>query len=62
MEKEESRPLIDARELIPRYRDFLWAETFRLERLSLCQMGVTRQGEGLDLDVQLGEVFGVPLP
>ena len=40
MEKEAPRRLIDARELIPRYRDLVRAETFRLERLSLWELPV----------------------
>ena len=55
------RPFIDSQELIRTFKDFVWAENIRLERLSICPLGIIKQLERADPDVQLSESCSVPL-
>ncbi len=59
-------PRYDFRELVNQYKDRTWSEDIRLDRVSICQMGLTqsiaRHGGGIDSDLGLSEVFSVPLP
>ena len=55
------KPLIDSRELIRTFKDFVWAENIRLERLSICPLGIIKQLRRGDPDAQLSESCSVPL-
>ena len=59
-------PKIDARPLLERYKDEVWVEGARLEKLSLCQMGlqreITRARGSVDPQMKLNEISSVPLP
>ncbi|KAH6605026.1 hypothetical protein Trco_006733 [Trichoderma cornu-damae] len=45
--KGRERPTIDARHLLSRYDDYLWAEDMPVTRVALCRMGA-RPVEGMD--------------
>lgn len=51
----------DPRDLLCTFKDFVWAENIRLERLSICRLGTTKQIQRAGLDAQLQEVCSVPL-
>ena len=56
---ETYNPGIDPRDLTRTFKDFVWAENIRLERLSICPLGVANQLlRGLD---KLPEACSVPL-
>ncbi len=60
--RRESFPTGDASRLRAKYKDHIWAENARIDRLSICQLGVTGLGGGINFDATLSEVFSVPLP
>lgn len=64
--RQTPMPRIDARGLIEQYKDKIWVENVRLDRLSICEMGVNTQinrvGGGIDSEIELHEVFTIPLP
>lgn len=56
-------PQFDARELITQCEDRVWIDEIRLDRLSICEMGLTRRVQGgIDSPDELFEVFSSPLP
>lgn len=59
-------PRYDFRDIINQYKDKTWSDEIRLDRVSICQMGLAgnlrRHGGGIDSDLGLSEVFSVPLP
>ena len=55
------RPDIDSRDLTRTFKDFVWAENIRLERLSICQLGINAQTRRAGPDAQLSEACSVPL-
>ena len=34
--------MLDARDVLARYADFVWARDFRLERVAICEMGARK--------------------
>lgn len=58
---ETYSPCIDPRELIRIFKHFVWAENVRLERLSICPLGVANQIRKEGPDAQLSESCSVPL-
>lgn len=55
---------IDARELLEKYKDFIWAENVVLDRIAICEMGAKKKmdGEGNVIAEEYSEVASVPLP
>lgn len=51
----------DPRGLLCTFKDFVWAENIRLERLSICRLGLTPHIQRAGSDAQLQEVYSVPL-
>ena len=58
-------PTFDARKVIEQYNNKVWAKDVRIDRLSICRLGLTRavqrDGRGLDSDLELCEEFSIPL-
>lgn len=52
---------IDPRDLTRTFKDFVWAENIRLERLSICSLGVAKQSRRAGPDAKLSEECSVPL-
>ncbi|KAG6990966.1 hypothetical protein G7Y79_00060g092700 [Physcia stellaris] len=54
---------IDARALLEEFREFEWAKDFRIERVSICQMGAKKEiFDGVVVNEEYTEVASVPLP
>lgn len=55
---------IDARALLEKYKDFVWAENVVLDRIAICEMGAKKKfdGEGNVIAEEYTEVASVPLP
>lgn len=64
--KTKTPSKIDARPLLEQFKDEVWVEGARLEKLSLCKLGlateIMRAGGNLDSQMGLNEIFSVPLP
>ena len=60
MEGDRS-PTIDSRDLVRIFKDFVWADNIRLERLSICSLGITEQIRQLGSDARLSEACSVSL-
>lgn len=64
--REAPVPRYDFSDIINQYKDKTWSDEIKLDRVSLCQLGLTRslrhQDGGMDSDIGLSEVFSVPLP
>ena len=58
---KEYKANIDSRDVTRTFKDFVWAENIRLERLSICPLGVTKQIRRAGPDAQLSESCSVPL-
>ena len=58
---KDYKPNIDSRDLTRTFKDFVWAENIRLERLSICPLGVIKQLRTAGPDAQLSEACSVPL-
>ena len=58
---ETAIPSFDPRELTRTFKDFMWAENIRLERLSICRLGIAKQLRKARPDAQLPEACSVPL-
>ena len=56
-----ARPSFDPRELTRTFKDFVWAENIRLDRLSICPLGIAKQLRKASPDAQLPEACSVPL-
>lgn len=58
--------IYDFTDIINQYKDKTWSPDIRLDRVSICELGLTKkirlQGGGIDSDLGLSEVFSVPLP
>ncbi|CAO1605347.1 hypothetical protein XANCAGTX0491_008867 [Xanthoria calcicola] len=54
----------DARELMERYVDFVWAQDVRIEKVAICEMGAKKltDQEGEVVGEEYTEVASVPLP
>ena len=60
--KECERPLkFNPRDLLRTFEDFVWAENIRLERLSICSLGLNKHIRKAGLQAQLQEACSVPL-
>ncbi len=57
----EKRPTFDSRDLVRTFRDFVWAENIRLERVSICQLGLTNHILEAGSNAQLSEACSVSL-
>lgn len=59
-------PRYDIRDIINQYKDKTWSDEIKLDRVSICQLGLAKslrhQDGGMDSDIGLSEVFSVPLP
>ena len=59
-------PPMDVRDLIDQCRNKVWMENIRLDRVSLCRLGIAakilRGAGGIDSGLELEEDFSVPLP
>lgn len=54
---------MDARALLEDFEAFEWAKDFRIERVSICQMGAKKEVvNGIVVDEEYVEVASVPLP
>ncbi|KXT16824.1 hypothetical protein AC579_6791 [Pseudocercospora musae] len=55
---------LDARSLIEKYADYVWAENITLDRLAICEMGAKKilDGDGNVVDEKYTEVASVQLP
>ena len=58
---ERKRLTFDPRDLIHTFKDFIWAEDIRLDRLSICPLGLPKLIQRAGLDAQLPELYSVPL-
>lgn len=56
------KPLIDSRDLVRIFRDSVWADNIRLDRLSICPLGLHRRIKQEGLKAHLSEDISVPLP
>lgn len=52
---------IDSRDLVRTFKEFVWADNIRLERLSICQLGFHKRARQQGLDAQLLEACSVSL-
>ena len=59
--KGEERPEVDSQELVRTFKDFVWADNIRLERLSICRLGFRKRISQQGPDAQLLEACGVSL-
>lgn len=55
-------PRFETRNIIQKFENFVFVEDIRLERLSLCELGLGKQIERFGAEAQLSEVCSVPLP
>ena len=54
---------IDARALLDKYADFVWAKDVVLDRIAICEMGAKQRIEnGVVVGEEYTEVASVPLP
>ncbi|KAF7189820.1 hypothetical protein HII31_08927 [Pseudocercospora fuligena] len=55
---------LDARSLIEKYADYVWAENVTLDRVAICEMGAKKilDGDGNVIDEKYTEVASVQLP
>lgn len=60
--QQERPPLFETREINQKFENFVFAENIRLERLSLCELGLLKAIEKFGAEAQLTEVCSVPLP
>ncbi|MCJ1460820.1 hypothetical protein MMC28_011202 [Mycoblastus sanguinarius] len=60
--QKEPRSRIETKVFLTTYENHIWMKTQRLEKLSICRMGVARGGGGLDSDIELSEISSIPLP
>ena len=52
---------INSQDLTRTFKDFVWAENIRLERLSICPLGITKQIRKAGQNALLSEACSVPL-
>lgn len=55
-------PLFETKDITKKFENFVFAESLRLERLSLCELGLTKRIQKMGAEAQLLEVCSVPLP
>ena len=54
---------LDATELLVEFKDFEWARDFRLEKVSICEMGAKKEiVDGVVVNEEYLEIASVPLP
>jgi activating signal cointegrator complex subunit 1 len=62
----QETPEVDLRDVLTEYQNHTWLENLRLEKVSLCRLGmakeILRRGGGIDSDMELFEDFSIPLP
>ena len=56
------QPLFETLDIIKNFEDFVFAENIRLEKLSLCELGLQTALEKFGAETRLPEVCSVPLP
>ena len=59
--QKEDPPTIDPRDIVRIFKDFVWAENIRLERLSICPIGLTKDIIETGSDARLVESCSVSL-
>ncbi|KAF2834633.1 hypothetical protein M501DRAFT_943789 [Patellaria atrata CBS 101060] len=54
----------DATPLLARYKDYVWANKIRIEKVAICKMGATKilDESGKPIDAAYEEVASIPLP
>ena len=55
-------PLFETQDIIKKFEDFVFAENIRLEKLSLCELGLQTALGKFGAETRLPEVCSVPLP
>lgn len=55
-------PLFETQNIIEKFEDFVFAENIKLEKLSLCELGLHTALEKFGAETHLPEVCSVPLP
>lgn len=60
--REPGPPLFETKDIIQKFENFVFAEDIRLERLSLCELGLQRKIRRFGTEARLQEVCSVPLP
>ena len=55
-------PLFETQDIIKKFEDFVFAENIKLEKLSLCELGLQTALEKFGAETRLQEVYSVPLP
>lgn len=55
-------PLFETGEITQKFKDFVFAENIRLQRLSLCKLGLQTRLEKFGEETDLSEICSVPLP
>ena len=53
---------MDARELLKKFEDFIWADGLRLNRVSICEMGAKRVERDGKIEEEYLEIGTMPLP
>lgn len=57
----DTPPTIDSRDLVRIFKDFVWADSIRLERVIICSLGITTHIRDVGSDAQLSEACSVSL-
>lgn len=60
--QQKPAPIIEPRELVRVFRDFVWAENIKLDRLSICPLGLYKRIRKEGSKARLCEECSVPLP
>ena len=55
-------PAFETMDILQKFENFVFAEDVRLEKLSLCELGLQKQIIRFGAEAQLSEVCSVPLP
>lgn len=55
-------PMFETKEITEKFENFVLAENIRLEKLSLCELGLHKRLEKFGAEAQLSEICSVPLP
>lgn len=55
-------PVFETKDIVQKFENFAFAENFRLEKLSLCKLGLHAEIERHGADAELQEVCSAPLP
>ena len=60
--QEVPPPMFETKEITEKFENFVFAEDIRLEKLSLCELGLQQRLEKFGAEAQLSEICSVPLP